>query len=88
MRIAHCGQAHSPKLAQGAHHVKHHARLARLTEVQIVPHHDIEKIVRRQGAIVRRLDVVTGDKKLLAPIRRCKDRGVRVVGPVGKKLQS
>src|SRR5207245_11085430 len=31
--------------------------------------------------------MVTGDKKLLPPIRRCEERGFRVVGSVGKKLQ-
>jgi hypothetical protein len=48
--------------------VKNDARLARLVELQIVPYHDVEKIVRRQGAIRRRLDMIAGDKELLLPI--------------------
>jgi len=67
--------------------VKNHACLARLAEVQIVPHHDVEKIVRNQRAIRRRLDMVTGNKKLLLSIRRSEDPLLRVLGAVCEKLQ-
>src|SRR6188508_1465129 len=62
-RVAHRGQPHSSKLAQRAHHVKHHACLAGLTEVEIMSHHDVEKIVRSQRPISGRLDMVAGDKE-------------------------
>ena len=67
--------------------MKDHAGLARLTEVQVVPHHDIEKIVRSECAIHGRLDVVAGHKKLLLTIWGGEDPGLRIVGAVGKKLQ-
>jgi len=46
MGIANGGQPGSPELTQRAHHVDHHAGLPRLIEVQIEPHHNIEKVVR------------------------------------------
>jgi hypothetical protein len=46
MRIAYGGQPRSPELAQRAHHVKDHARLARLIEVQIVPHFKTSSWIR------------------------------------------
>src|SRR5438552_15463187 len=67
--------------------MKDDACLARLTEVQLVAHHDIEKIVWSKRAIRRRLDVIAGDKKLFLPIWGCEDRGLRIVGSVGEKLQ-
>src|SRR5947199_365020 len=87
VRVTHCGQPHSSEFAQGTHHMKDDACLARLAEVQVVPHHDVKKIVGRQGAILGRLDVVAGDKKLLPAIRSCEDRRLRIVGAVGEKLQ-
>ncbi|PYI98375.1 MAG: hypothetical protein DME98_04580 [Verrucomicrobia bacterium] len=36
--------------------MKHDTCLARLTEVQVVPHHDIEKVVRSECAVRWRLD--------------------------------
>src|SRR5205823_4593026 len=88
MGVANRGQPCSSKLAQGAHHVKNHARLARLIEVQIVPHHDVEKIVWSQCAIRGRLDMIAGNKELLLPIGRGENRRFRVVSAVRKKLQS
>src|SRR6476660_9695021 len=79
--------AHSSKLAQRAHHMKHHACLAPLTEVQVVSHHYVEKIVGSQRAISGRLDMVAGDKELLAPVWRSEDRTVWIVCSIGKKLQ-
>src|SRR5437867_6724378 len=67
--------------------MKHHTCLARLTEVQVMPHNDIEKIVRSQSAIARRFDVVASDKKFLLAIRRREDAGLGIVGAIGKKLQ-
>ncbi len=73
MGIANGGQPRSPELTQRAHHVEHHAGLPRLIEVQIVPHHNIEKIVGRQNAIKRRLDVIAGDifRPMLSSRRHC-----------------
>src|SRR6266487_6858680 len=56
--------------------------------MQIVPHHDVEKIVRSQCAIRGRLDMVAGNKEFLLPIWSFEDRGLRIVCSVGKKLQS
>ena len=61
--------------------------LTRLTEVQVVPHDNVEKVVRGQCAVRWRLDVVAGDKELLPPIWGREDRSFRVVLSVGKKLQ-
>ena len=68
--------------------MKNDACLARLAEVQIVPYHDVEKIVRSQRTIRRRLNVIAGDKELLPTVRRSENGRLRVVGAVGKKLQS
>src|SRR6266498_3673822 len=46
MRIANRSQPCSSQLSQSTHHVKDHTGLARLIEVQIVPHDNVEKIVR------------------------------------------
>jgi hypothetical protein len=45
--------------------------------VQVVPHDNVEKVVRRQCAVRWRLDVVAGDKELLPPIWGREDRRVR-----------
>ena len=45
MRIADCSQACSSQFAQGAHHVKHHAGLAGLIEMQVVPHDNVKQVV-------------------------------------------
>jgi hypothetical protein len=42
MRIANRSETCSSQLAQGTHHVKHHASLALLVEAQIVPDYDDE----------------------------------------------
>ena len=86
-RVTYCGQPCSSQFTESAHHVKHDACLTRLTEVQVVPHDNVEKVVRRQCAVRRRLDVVAGDKELLPPIWGREDRSFRVVLSVGKKLQ-
>jgi hypothetical protein len=57
--------------------VKHDACLTHLTEVQVVPHDNVEKVVRRQCAVRWRLDVVAGDKELLPPIWGREDRSFR-----------
>jgi len=67
-RVAHCGQPCSSQFTESAHHVKHDTCLTRLTEVQVVPNDNVEKVVRRQCAVRWRLDVVAGDKELLLPI--------------------
>ena len=57
VRIANSSQSCPSQLAQGAHHVKHHACLAGLIEMQVVPDHDVEQIVRSQecdSAAIRR----------------------------------
>src|SRR3954468_13382131 len=88
MRIANGGHSCPSQLAQGAHHVKHDARLASLIEMQVVPHNDVEQIVRSKSAIARRLDVIASYEKFLLTIRSCEDASLRVVISIGKKLQS
>jgi hypothetical protein len=68
--------------------MKNDTGLACLIKVQIVSHYDVEKIVRSQCSIRRRLDVIAGNKKLLLPIGRGEDPRLRVVASVSKKLQS
>jgi hypothetical protein len=46
MGVAHCRQPRSSQFPKGAHHVKNHAGLPGLIEVQIVPYDNVEKIVR------------------------------------------
>ena len=67
--------------------MKSDTRLAGLIKVQIVPHHDVEKIVRNQRSIRRRLDMIAGNEKLLLSIRRSEDPLLRVLGAVCEKLQ-
>jgi hypothetical protein len=88
VRIANSSQSCSSQLAQGAHHVKHHACLAGLIEMQVVPHDNVEKVVRSKSPIARRLDVIAGYKKLLLTIGSREDTGLRIVSSIGKKLQS
>src|SRR5436190_1461582 len=88
MRVADRRQSRSSHLAQSAHHVKYYACLTRLIEVQIVPNNDVKQVVRSQTAVKRRLHVIAGDKKLLLSVGSSKGRGLRIVGAVGKKLQS
>src|SRR6266702_923777 len=88
MGVANRGQSHSSQLTESAHHVKYDAGLSCLTEVQAVPHHNIEEIVRRQSAIERRLHVIAGNKKLLLSVGGSKDRRLRIVCTVSEKLQS
>ena len=59
--IANGGQPGSPELTQRAHHVEYHAGLPLLIEVEVMTHHDVEKIVRTKWAIQGRLDVIAGD---------------------------
>src|SRR2546428_3742135 len=87
MRVANRSQPHSSKLTESAHHVKHNPGLPRLTEVQAVPHNNVEKIVRRQSSIKRRLNVITGNKELLPSVRRGEDRRFRIVCAVREKLE-
>src|SRR5438874_10670995 len=68
--------------------MEHDACLSRLTEVQAVPHNDIEKIVRRQSTITWRFNVIARNKKLLLSVGSSKDCRLRIVSTVGKKLQS
>src|SRR6266403_2993574 len=49
--IANGGQPGSPELTQRAHHVEYHAGLPLLIEVEVMTHHDVEKIVRSKCAI-------------------------------------
>ena len=51
MGIANGGQPGSPELTQRAHHVEYHAGLPLLIEVEVMTHHDVEKIVRSKCAI-------------------------------------
>src|SRR6476646_2723905 len=88
MRITNGGHPCPSQLAQGAHHVKHYACLAGLIEMQVVPHDNVEQVVRSKSPIARRLDVVAGYEEFLLTIRSCEDASLRVVSSIGKKLQS
>src|SRR6478672_3341885 len=88
VRITNSGHAGSPQLAQGAHHVKHHACLASLIEMQVVPHDNVEQVVRSKSPIARRLDVIAGYEKFLLTIWSREDSSLRIVSSIGKKLQS
>src|SRR6478752_9887376 len=88
VRITNGGHPCPSQLAQGAHHVKHHACLAELAKMQVMPHDNIEQVVRSKSPIARRLDVIAGYKELLLTIRSGEDASLRVVSSIGKKLQS
>jgi hypothetical protein len=68
--------------------VKYYACLSRLIEVQAVPHDNIKKVIRSQSSITRRLNVIARNKKLLLSAGSSKDRRLRVVCTVSKKLKS
>jgi len=87
VRVANRGQPHSSQFSQCAHHVEHHTCLARLIEMEVVPHDNIKQIVWSERPILRRLNVVAGDKKLLLSVWGREDRCVGIVGAVGEKLQ-
>ena len=55
VRIADSGEACPSELTKCAYHVKHHASLARLIEMQIAPYHDIEEIVGSWRAVTMAL---------------------------------
>ena len=86
--VTNCGHACPSQLTQGAHHVKHHACLAELAKMQVVPHDNIEQVVRSKSPIARRLDVIAGHEKFLPTIRSREDASLRIVSSIGKKLQS
>ena len=88
VRITNGGHPCPSQLAQGAHHVKHHACLAELAKMQVVPHDNIEQVVRSKSPIARRLNVIAGYKELLLTIRSREDPSLRIVSSIGKKLQS
>src|SRR6476469_3942026 len=88
MRITNGGHPCPSQLAQGAHHVKHHACLAELAKMQVVPHDNIEQVVRSKSPIARRLNVIAGHKELLLTIRSREDPSLGIVSSIGKKLQS
>jgi hypothetical protein len=88
VRIANSGHTCSSQLAQGAHHVKHDACLASLIEMQVVPHDNVEQVVRSKSPIARRLDVIAGYEEFLLTIRSREDASLRIVSSIGKKLQS
>src|SRR5882762_3951178 len=88
VRVAHGSHTCSSQLTQGTHHVKHHTCLASLIEVQVVPHDNVEQVVRSKSPIARRLDVIAGYEKFLLSIRIREDASLRIVSSIGKKLQS
>ena len=65
MGITYRSQPCSSQLTQGTHHVKNDAGLARLPEVQVMPHHNVEKIVGSQRAIGGGLDMIASAKEFL-----------------------
>src|SRR6266550_9216672 len=88
VRITNSGHTCSSQLTKGAHHVKHHACLAGLIEMQVMPHYDVEQIVRSKSPIARRLDVIASHKEFLLAIRSRENTSLRIVSSIGKKLQS
>ena len=68
--------------------MKDHAGLPDLAEMQTSPNDQIEKIVRRESAIVRRFDVIAGDEMFLLSVRREERRLFGVIGSTGQELQS
>src|SRR5882724_6042921 len=56
--------------------------------MQVVPHHDVEKIVRSKSSIARRFDVIAGHKEFLLPVRSRENASFRIVGTISEKLQS
>src|SRR6476661_1952712 len=88
VRISDGGHPCSPQLAQGAHHVKHHACLAELAKMQVVPHDNIEQVVRSKSPIARRLNMIAGYEKFPLTVRSREDAGLRIVSSIGEKLQS
>src|SRR4030095_4030872 len=83
MRVANCSQACPSQFAQGAHHVKNNACLAGLIKMQVMPHHNVEQVVRSKSPIARRFDVIAGYKEFLLTIRSCEDARLRIVSSVG-----
>jgi len=64
-RVAYCGQPCSSQFTESAHHVKDDTCLTRLTEVQVVPHDNVEKVVglgARQAT--KRLQLLSGPLSL------------------------
>jgi len=49
--VGDCSQTDPPRVSQRAHHVEYHAGLPLLIEVEVMTHHDVEKIVRSKCAI-------------------------------------
>src|SRR6476660_8319997 len=88
VRITNGGHPCPSQLTQGAHHVTHHACLAELAKMQVVPHDNIEQVVRSKSPIARRLNMIACYKELLLTIRSREDPSLRIVGSIGKKLQS
>src|SRR6266550_6606226 len=88
VRITNSSHTCSSQLTQGTHHVKHHACLASLIEMQVVPHDNVEQVVRSKSPIAGRLDVIAGYEKFLLTIRSREDASLRIVSSIGKKLQS
>jgi hypothetical protein len=88
VRITHGCESCPSQFAQRAHHVKHHACLAGLIEMQVMPHNDVEQIVWSKSPIARRLDVIAGHKEFLLTIRSREDPSLRIISSIGKKLES
>ena len=88
VRISNGSHPCPSQLAQGAHHVKHYACLAELAKMQVVPHDNIEQVVRSKSPIARRLDVIAGYEKFPLTIRSGENASLRIVSSISKKLQS
>ena len=83
VRITNGGHPCPSQLAQRAHHVKNHTCLASLIEMQIVPHNDVEQVVRSKSPVARRLHVIAGYEKFLLTVRSREDASLRIVSSVG-----
>ena len=68
--------------------MKYYAGLPGLVEVQVMPHDNVEQVVRSESPIARRLDVIAGYEKFLLAIRSRENASFRIVSSIGKKLQS
>src|SRR5262249_61352218 len=83
-----CSQADSSRFAERTHHMKNNARLTGLIEVKVLASHNIEQVVRREGAIKWRILMIAGDETFLLSEGRGEDPFICVVSTISQKLQS
>ena len=87
-RIADGGEAQPSRAAKSAEHMENNPCLPDLPEVEAAPNDEIEDIIRRESSIARRFEMIAGDEKFSAPVRRDEGGAFRIVNASGQKLQS